>query len=154
MSAYTILALVSFSTLQPVMKRSIVNENMVRRTNTSIPQKEVAAIVLGKEEAMIGGFFSAPSGGVDNGHPTTSFLAALESHWEGRKVEYLGDPMAYFYFPVFDRFDIKARKVVAIMTGLVHWRTYFRDILPKNSRGIIVVLENSCDGYFTYELDG
>jgi class 3 adenylate cyclase len=74
--------------------------------------------------------------------------------WDGKQVEYLGDPMAQFQIPVFDSFNETTQKPVAVMRALVHWRHYFRNILPSNVRGITVVLENECDGQYTYEING
>jgi class 3 adenylate cyclase len=74
--------------------------------------------------------------------------------WEGEQVEYLGDPMAQFQIPVFDSFNETTRKPVAVMKSLIHWRHYFRNILPSNVHGVTVVLENECDGHYTYEING
>lgn len=60
-------------------------------------------------------------------------------------------PLAY---PVFDSFDLETRKLVAILSSNIYWRLYFRDILPENSRGVIVVLRNTNDQVFSYRIDG
>lgn len=62
--------------------------------------------------------------------------------------------MAQIMFPVFDTNDPETRTPVALMTIIVHWRQYFRHILPKSIKGITVVLANSCDGPYTFQLDG
>ena len=67
-------------------------------------------------------------------------------------VEYFGDPMAQIFLPIFDSFNRTTRKPVALITALVHWRAYFRDILPANIKGVDVVLENTCDGFFTFQV--
>lgn len=67
-------------------------------------------------------------------------------------VEYYGDPMAQIFLPIFDSFNRTTRKPVALITALVHWRAYFRDILPANIKGVDVVLENTCDGFFTFQV--
>jgi class 3 adenylate cyclase len=74
--------------------------------------------------------------------------------WDGKQVEYLGDPMAHFQIPIFDSFNETTQKPVAVMRTLVHWRQYFRNILPSNVNGITVILENECDGHYTYEING
>lgn len=138
----------------PVLKYSYINENMLRRKNVSIPQSEVARIVFENEDAILGGFIAAPPGSTRDKNPTTALFATLRSIVEGKEVAYLGDPMAQMYIPIFDKFDTSERKVVALLTAVVHWRAYFRKILPTNINGIHVVLDNSCDGFFTYELNG
>lgn len=40
------------------------------------------------------------------------------------------------------------------MTAMIHWRGYFRNILPENIDGIDVVLENSCGEPFTLQING
>lgn len=91
--------------------------------------------------------------------------------------------MANIYIPVFDLFNQTERKAVAVMTSTIHWRKvsgalllaiscgmychscnsslfsamylqYFGKILPSNIKGIVVVLENSCEGAYTYEIHG
>lgn len=87
-------------------------------------------------------------------HPVTAFFALLLSMWEGQEVSYLGDPTANLYFPIFDSFNETTQKTVGVLHAIIKWETYFRGILPPNINGIIAVLENSCDGAFTYELNG
>ena len=60
--------------------------------------------------------------------------------------------MAQIFLPIFDSFNRTTRKPVALITALVHWRAYFRDILPANIQGVDVVLENTCDGFFTFQV--
>ena len=40
------------------------------------------------------------------------------------------------------------------MTAMIHWRGYFRNILPENIRGVYVVLENTCSDPFTLRIHG
>lgn len=57
-------------------------------------------------------------------------------------------------YPVFDSFDLATRKLVAVLSANIYWRLYFRNILPENSVGVIVVLKNTADQVFTYRIDG
>jgi class 3 adenylate cyclase len=109
---------------------------------------------MAEGSAILGGFVTAPPGPPSHVHTGTAFLATLRSMWEGEQVEYHGDPMAQFQIPVFDSFNETTRKPVAIMKSLIHWRHYFRNILPSNVDGITVILENECDGVYTYEING
>ena len=40
------------------------------------------------------------------------------------------------------------------MLGGVYWKTYFRQILPPGSNGVLVILQNTCGQAFTYQVDG
>ena len=98
---------------------------------------------------------NGPPGTVADPDPTTDFFATLRSIWEGvPNYYYLGDPMAHLHIPLFDNFNSTDRKVVGVMKSVIHWRAYFRKILPPNVAGIHVVLENACDGFFTYDIRG
>jgi hypothetical protein len=80
---------------------------------------------------------------------TTSFLAYILSFAAKKSVHYNGDPMSSVYFPVFDSFDDDSEPV-AVIVAVLNWATYFKNTLPPNSDGVVVVLENDCDGPFTY----
>ena len=36
----------------------------------------------------------------------------------------------------------------------IYWRTYLEDLLPPGADGIYVILENTCDQQYTYQVDG
>jgi hypothetical protein len=65
---------------------------------------------------------------------------------------YLGDPTSSFAYPVFDSFDLETRRVVGVLGTMIYWRLYL-DVLPKDTRGIICVLENSSNQTFSYQID-
>ena len=49
-----------------------------------------------------------------------------------------------------ERFPVKA--FLAIQT---YWRSHLRNILPRSSRGIVIVVSNTCGPQdFTYQIDG
>jgi hypothetical protein len=68
-------------------------------------------------------------------------------------VEYTGEPVADVFLPVFNTFS-PDRVPVAVMWVIIKWASYFDQLLPPNILGITVVLENSCDEAFTYEING
>ena len=109
---------------------------------------------LQTESATLSRFVTAPPGYPSHENMVTAFFATLASMREGKITEYLGDPMGFVLIPVYDTFEVSTRNVVAVMKSAIHWRTYFRNILPSNINGITVVLENKCDGFYTYELQG
>ena len=67
-----------------------------------------------------------------------------------------GEPISFIHYPVFDQpegADGASRKVVAILTATVYWRTYFENILSSSAKGVICVVENDKQ-VFTYRIDG
>ena len=134
----------------PVLKYDLVNEDLLLNQAESAE----ARVCYETEAAVLGGFILAPSGDASSSDQTTSFFASLRSIWEGKETKYDGDPMARLKTPVFDSFNETSRKVVAVMFSVIHWQSYFVNILPSNVNGITVVLENACDGFYTYELNG
>jgi hypothetical protein len=63
--------------------------------------------------------------------------------------DYLGDPGSSFGYPVFDSFEKANRTVVGM-----YWSQYFKNILPKDTIGILCVLRNTRNQTFTYRIDG
>jgi hypothetical protein len=58
-----------------------------------------------------------------------------------------------FLSVVFDSFE-KDKQVVAVLFVYIYWRTYFNDLLPPGADGVVVVLENTCNQTYTYQVDG
>jgi hypothetical protein len=104
--------------------------------------------------AVLSGFLTSAPGPPSHELRDTALFATLLSMNAGRAVNYLGDPMAFFVLPVFDSFDISTRKVVGVLKAALHWKSYLQSLLPANVNNIIVVLENKCDGSYTYEING
>ena len=134
----------------PVLQSSVVNENLFELDGFS----KVSRHCIDKAAVVVGGFVSAPPGPPSHSNRKTAFFATLQSMAEGELVDYQGDPMAYLAVPIFDKFGAAARQVVGVMQSTIHWRSYFTKILPATIVGITVVLENECDGFFTYEIAG
>lgn len=68
-------------------------------------------------------------------------------------VTYQGDPVSKVYFPIYDSFD-ETREPVAIMLAWIHWASYFHKVLPNTIIGIYMILKDSCNGQYTYRIDG
>lgn len=94
------------------------------------------------------------TGDAFSANPVTAFFALLKSIAEGKPMNYAGDPVADLYFPIFDSFNTTTQKTVAVLNAILEWKTYFRNLLPSNINGVVVVLENTCNGTFTYVLNG
>jgi class 3 adenylate cyclase len=74
-------------------------------------------------------------------------------NWEEDNV-FEDDPIADLHVPLYDDFDENNRQLVGLLTCVVHWRTYFVNILPESTNGITVVLANTCDQEYTYQIHG
>ena len=134
----------------PVLHYNWVNEDLFLNPDESAE----ARVCIETDAAVLGGFLLAPPGSSSNSNPMTAFFATLRSISEAKQTAYDGDPMARLKIPVFDSFDKATRNVVAVMVSVIHWQSYFVRILPSNVNGITVVLENACDGFYTYDLRG
>jgi class 3 adenylate cyclase len=51
-------------------------------------------------------------------------------------------------------YDPSKNQLVALLSGIIYWRSLIRDILPKGSNGIHLVFSNPCTKSFTYEING
>jgi hypothetical protein len=129
--------------------RDIVNYNLLTYAGYG-PYIEITATT---GQIAIGGLDVADFGDITHPDLTTSFFAYILSFAAGKLVNYTGDPMSSFYIPVVDSFEDE-RKTVAVLLAVINWATYFENTLPTNSKPVAVVLENTCDEQFTYEVSG
>jgi hypothetical protein len=67
---------------------------------------------------------------------------------------YVGGYISTMLYPIFDRFHVDDKTVVAFLGADISWQDYLTDILPKNAKGIVVVIENNYGQNFTYQLSG
>jgi hypothetical protein len=104
-------------------------------------------------DMTLGGLDTATPGDIHDPDRTTSFFARLLSVEADEVVEYPGDPMSSLFIPIFESFDT-TRKPTALVYSVFRWATYFEDLLPEDTPGVVVVLENTCDGPFTYKVVG
>ena len=134
----------------PVLLSSMVNENLFENHQVAAQTRDC----IESQAAVLGGFVTAPPGPTSHPDPLTSLFATLRSMSEEVQVEYLGDPMAEMTIPIFDALNSTNREVVAVLKSTIHWQSYLRNLLPSTVHGITVVVNNACDGYFTYEING
>jgi hypothetical protein len=74
------------------------------------------------------------------------------------------EPMSTLLYPIvniLDRIEISGSDMYGLdgelkgeLTIEFYWRAKFRDILPYNSNGIVLVVKNTCGGDFTYQING
>ena len=108
---------------------------------------------IGTGNMAIGGIQTSPPGDYTTTNLDTALYVALLSAKEGKNVTYNGDPMAYVAVPIYDDFDSDRRKTVGTISAIMNWATYFKGVVPPSSKPVTIVLENACDGAYTYEAD-
>lgn len=50
--------------------------------------------------------------------------------------------------------ELRNHTFVGMIAAQFYWRAIFRNILPRDSNGIYVVMSNPCSGAFTYKING
>lgn len=101
----------------------------------------------------LSGFMTAEPGNTSSPDLYTAWYSELLSTAAGKPVSYSGDPISEIAYPIFSDFTGE-REVVAVMNAQFSWQTYFEGLLPDNARGFVMVLENACDGAYTYKING
>ena len=104
-------------------------------------------------QISLGGLNTGPPGGIDHPNILTNFMAHLFSFVKGKTVNYTGEPLTSVSVPVVDSFH-EGRKTVAVILSFLRWGSYFEGILTDNTQPVDVVLSNTCEGPFTYEIRG
>jgi hypothetical protein len=104
-------------------------------------------------DMIMGGLDTAASGDINDSDRTTSFFARLLSVEADEVVKYPGDPMSNLFIPIFESFDT-TKTPTALIYSVFRWATYFEGLLPEDTPGVVVVLENTCEGAFTYTVVG
>jgi hypothetical protein len=138
-------------TSSPVVNSQLINQNLFQKNSTAT----FARACIKEKEIVFRSFEFGEAGSIHSSDPETSFFATLRSFKEGKEVNYLGDPMAGIYLPVFDNLDdIRTASVVAVMASVLHWRSCFRYLLPNTVNGIDVVVDNTCGASYTYRING
>ena len=104
-------------------------------------------------QISIGGLDTAPPGDVTHQNVWTSIFANVLSFTAGKPVNYTGEPLSTVTIPVMDSFA-SDRKTVAILLASLRWENYFEGILTDSAQPIDVVLSNTCEGAFTFQIRG
>jgi hypothetical protein len=133
----------------PVLEHYHVNYNLYQDSALGKYVKKC----FEEETVIFGALEAAPAGNITSSNEATAFFATLNSFNEEQVVPYLGDPMARLFLPIYDSFG-EERKAVAVSMAIINWKHYFTNVLPGTMQGITVVLENECDGSFTYAVHG
>ena len=104
-------------------------------------------------QIVFGGLDTAPPGGMEDPDPVTGFYATVFSFHLEKNVNYTGEPVSSVYVPIVDAFA-KDQRTVAIILATLRWESYFENILTDSSPPVRIVLSNTCEDIFTYEIRG
>jgi hypothetical protein len=75
-----------------------------------------------------------------------------QAKWFGNK-NHADELQTVIAYPVFADFSPNA-KIVGHLTAIIPWRVFFEDILSQGTEPITVVLENTCNEKFSFEIQG
>jgi hypothetical protein len=133
----------------PVLKKDVMNLDTFNDETFAFSAKQC----VNNNKATISTFAQAPIGDITSSNRTTAQIATLRSFASGHEEVNAGSVFSKIFLPVFDSFH-SDKKVVAMVSSLILWREHFFKILPNSIHGITVVLENTCSGYYSYEING
>jgi Adenylate and Guanylate cyclase catalytic domain len=105
-------------------------------------------------KAVFGQFSLGPPGNATSDNLITQYIAGYLSTAEQHPVNYEGDPFSNVQFPIYGSFDKNDTIPVAMLSAVVHWGSYLKNVLPSQAKGIVAVIENPCSGSFTYMIYG
>jgi hypothetical protein len=75
------------------------------------------------------------------------------SYHAGKQVNYTGEPLSTVFVPVVDSLS-QSRRTVAVLVANLRWAGYFENILTDSTQPIRVVLSNTFQDTFTFEIRG
>jgi len=131
--------------ISPYVHEGLVNENVLRNSQES---QTIVQTVLNTGTAVLSGYETAPPGGTNSPDPQTAMYATLRSLQAQEETPYWGDPITTLFVPIYEDLSTTAsgagHKVVGVLTALIHWKSYFRFVLPEHVQGIVVVMEYTC----------
>lgn len=139
-----------FWEMSPFLSFDDVNIDMLQEDD---PRGYYGALCLAEGAIVIGEIEYHAPGGIDSPDATTSDYAQLLSIDAGKEVKYLGDPMSNLFIPIFDSFE-DDRIPTAVLVGFFNWGNLFKGVLPDSTKGIDLVLRNTCTDPFTYRVIG
>jgi Adenylate and Guanylate cyclase catalytic domain len=142
-----------FLNYQPIWQTSPLVASALNINVLNYPTLPEIRVCYESGSAVFGGFMIEPPGGM-NDDGFTAFFAAYLSTEAQKPVLYEGDPFSNIALPVYGSYEKNDTEVVGMIVALVRWGSYFENVLPEQANGIILVLENPCQGPFTYKVRG
>ena len=131
--------------VSPLVKHVPLNQDLFHDT----AKADLARLCISSMSVVFGRLETASPG-----TSTSLFYHHLISFAFGIDVMYQDDPISAIFIPMFDSFGDN-RTTVGIMMALVHWGSFFRNVLPSSTAGgVVAVLENPCYGTYSYAIKG
>jgi class 3 adenylate cyclase len=100
----------------------------------------------------------------DPNDPDQVANAAENSDWASAFIgedEDENEPFSSLLYPIINSIndvtidpDVVEQPAVGVFSLSFFWRDLLKNLLPPNSKGVIVVFENTCEQVFTYRIDG
>lgn len=75
------------------------------------------------------------------------------NRWRNGTFEYEEGPVSDAYIPIYDSYG-PDKKLVSVLAAYIYWQSYFANVLPEGTNGVVCVLTNSCGQKYTYVLQG
>jgi class 3 adenylate cyclase len=124
---------------------SVYNYDMLSRDEFSGPLQAL----LESKDAVIGKSIdlSAPSSS-----SSSSFFSLL-LHDPQVMLNSTSGPLSALFYPIFDGYEAGSNLVGTLMV-LQYWHELFANVLPTSADGVIVVLENTYNQTYTFQIDG
>ena len=105
-------------------------------------------------KAVFGSFLTGPPGDMNSTNFITRYYAGYLSTAAQEIRSYEGDPFSVLALPIYGSYEKNDTKTVAVLSAVVQWAAYFRNVLPEQANGLTLVLNNECNGPWTYTVDG
>ena len=92
----------------------------------------------------------------ETGRPALSEVLDVKRLYKSAIKDDLGHPCSVLIYPIFPEIanHESGDGMVAFVTMVLQWGTFFYNILPEGTNGIIVVLTGTCGGDFSYKVNG
>lgn len=92
--------------------------------------------------------------------PVLSPVADLEFLYGGAVHDDKTHPHSFLMYPIHANFEqilpnsVNGNPLVASLTTILTWDRFFFDLLPKEVKGMVAVVKDSCGDVFSYQVDG
>jgi len=125
------------------LAQSLINYNL---NSDAAFRNECSAILENPKSSVLGRIWYLQ----DDDETESIFFDAVSKRSNKEAAELASTPFSKVFYPIFD----SNQNLVAILTSIIDWSTYFRDVLPPHSDGIQVVLKNECGNVHTFQING
>ena len=97
------------------------------------------------------------SGMWETSSPVLSEVTEISFLYEGAIRDEITHPHSFLLHPIYSSLqneNTHREDMVGFLVAVLPWDAYFQDLLSSKTKGVVVVLHNTCGEHFTYRLDG